>query len=128
MKFLVGFIFMVLMSIAGYGQTSCCCLPADIKADTVVDTVMVASATGTQTVVPVTVKQTLKKLKAKCSKGKLRDGKGKEIRFVQLQGCWGNPPQDYLEIMQKQRTDLDDLKKRYTVVEITCNPSGLPIP
>ncbi len=102
------------------------CLPADVQESTVVNTSN--SGRGAHTVTPITVKQTLNKLKARCSHGKLLDRKGKQIRFYNLQGCWGNPPPDYLEIIEKQRTDLDNLKKKYTVVEITCNPSGFPLP
>jgi hypothetical protein len=71
-----------------------------------------------------TVKQTLKMMKAKCSKGKLVDSKKREIRFYNLQGCWGNPPADYGEIMENQQKELAELKKKYTVIEISCNPTG----
>jgi hypothetical protein len=71
-----------------------------------------------------TVRQTLKMMKAKCTKGKLVDAKKREIRFYNLQGCWGNPPQDYLEIMDNQRKEIAEMKKKYTVIEISCNPDG----
>jgi hypothetical protein len=71
-----------------------------------------------------TIKQRLDKLDARCKSGKLVDGKNREIRFYQLQGCWGNPPPGYQEIMNRQREELEELKKKYNVVEITCNPSG----
>jgi hypothetical protein len=71
-----------------------------------------------------TVKQTLRVMKAKCWKGKLVDAKKREIYFYDLQGCWGNPPQDYLEIMDNQRKEIAELKKKYTVIEINCNPDG----
>jgi hypothetical protein len=70
------------------------------------------------------VKLRLDKLDARCRAGKLVDGKNREIRFYQLQGCWGNPPPDYQEILIKQREELEELKRKYTVIEITCNPSG----
>ncbi len=119
--------FLILLTIAGFGKNYTC-LPADVKEETVVTVVTQASATGAQTYTPVTVRQTLKKMRARCSHGKLLDCKGKQIRFFQLQGCWGNPPEDYLEIMEKQRASLENLKKKYTVIELTCNPSGIPIP
>jgi hypothetical protein len=36
----------------------------------------------------------------------------------------GNPPADYQEILQRQREELEKLKKQYTVIEMTCNPEG----
>jgi hypothetical protein len=76
----------------------------------------------------MTVAQKLASLKARCKRGKLVDGAGKEIRFFHLKGCWGNPPEGYQEILDKQAGELATLKKRYTVIEMTCNPSGILIP
>ncbi len=90
------------------------CLPKEIK-----ETALVSKSK--------TVRQTLKMIKAKCSKGKLVDAKKREIRFYNLQGCWGNPPADYLEIMENQQTEIAELKKKYMVIEISCNPHGLLI-
>ncbi len=73
----------------------------------------------------VTVEQKLVELKARCRRGKLVDRSGKEIRFYRLAGCWGNPPADYREILERQRRELEKLKKRYTVIELTCNPDGI---
>jgi hypothetical protein len=73
----------------------------------------------------VTVKDKLNVLKARCRKGKLVDVKGRQIRFYHLQGCWGNPPADYSEILDRQRNEIEKLKKRYTVIEMTCNPNGV---
>jgi hypothetical protein len=99
------------------------CLPADIRLDTVVSVIRkTASLRGE--VERETVKQRLDKLDARCKSGKLVDGKNKEIRFYRLQGCWGNPPADYLEILDNQQKELQELNKKYTVIEITCNPSG----
>ncbi len=72
-----------------------------------------------------TVIHRLDKIGARCKSGKLVDPKGKEIRFYRLQGCWGNPPADYLEILEQQKTELTQLKKKFTVIEITCSQSGL---
>ncbi|HEX8737186.1 MAG TPA: hypothetical protein VF721_17775 [Pyrinomonadaceae bacterium] len=99
------------------------CLPPDINLETVVSTRQVKSAAGNK-IEPETVKQRLDKIKAGCRAGKLFDGKGREIRFYRLQGCWGNPPQDYQEILDNQQRELQELKKKYAVIEITCNPSG----
>ena len=103
------------------------CMPADIREGTVASFRAEPSAKTGQAESPVTIGQTLKTLKARCSRGKLIDRRGKQIRFYQLDGCWGNPPANYLEIMEKQRKDLKDMKRKYTVVELTCNASGLPV-
>jgi hypothetical protein len=72
----------------------------------------------------ITVQEKLASLKARCKRGKLVDGSGKQIYFFRLQGCWGNPPENYQEILDKQNRELLSLRKRYTVIEMTCNPSG----
>ena len=59
---------------------------------------------------------------------KLLDSKLRQVRFYFVQGCWGNPPSDYLEILARQRKEIETLKQTYTVIEMTCNPSGIPIP
>ena len=74
----------------------------------------------------MTAEQRLRALKAKCVKSKLLDGDGKEIRFYRLQGCWGNPPADYRDILQRQSRELSALKKRFTVIEIPCDSTGDP--
>lgn len=99
------------------------CLPPDVELETIVSATQIESAAGNK-IVKETVKQRLDKINAGCRAGKLADGKGREIRFYRLQGCWGNPPQDYQEILNNQQKELEELKKKYTVIEITCNPSG----
>lgn len=99
------------------------CLPADIKEDMVVGWDNPVNSERPSK--PVTVRQTLAKLKARCVCDKLVDGRGKEIRFFPLQGCWGNPPEGYQEILERQKTEIEGLKKKYSVIEMTCNPSGL---
>ena len=99
------------------------CLPEDVKHDQVVSVISKTSGLKGE-VERETVKQRLDKLDARCKAGKLVDARNREIRFYQLQGCWGNPPADYLEIMNAQQKELQELKKKYTVIEITCNPSG----
>jgi hypothetical protein len=100
------------------------CLPADIKEDTVIGWDNPVNSERPST--PITVRQTLAKLKAKCVCDKLVNRRGKEIRFFQLQGCWGQPPPNYQAIMENQRVELDGLKKKYLVIEVTCNQSGIP--
>jgi hypothetical protein len=74
-----------------------------------------------------TVEEKLIAIKARCKKGKLVDASGKEIYFFRMTGCWGNPPADYQEILQRQNDELEKLRKRYTVIEMTCNPEGVQI-
>lgn len=100
------------------------CLPPDVTLETIVSTSIVESAAGNK-IEKESVKQRLDKINAGCRAGKLLDGKGREIRFYRLQDCWGNPPPDYLSIVENQQKELAELKKKYTVVELTCNPSGL---
>jgi hypothetical protein len=105
------------------------CLPAGIKLSDVVEATMAGNANG-QPVKSrqVTVEQKLKELKATCNReDKLVDGNGRQIVFYHLIGCWGNPPPDYQELLQKQRGEIERLKQQYTVIEMTCNPSGVRI-
>jgi len=103
------------------------CLPPDIKEDSVVKVIQERSPNGALVSRQVTVKQTLQKLQAKCRKGILVDGDEKPIRFFKVQGCWGNPPADYLEVLERQRKELQDLKKSFTVIEMQCNTDGMPL-
>lgn len=113
MKVAVLISFFIVLSFEARSQ-SYPCLPTDVKADELVKR-------------DVSVKQSLKKLKAKCYKGRLVDPKRRTIRFFRLQGCWGNPPQDYLEIMEAQRLEIASLRKKYTVIEISCGLYGMPM-
>ncbi len=106
------------------GSAKYVCLPPDIPAETVVEAKQI-SATADRRVKIETAAQRLNKMNARCKAGKLRDHKGREIRFYRLQSCWGNPPADYLAVLDAERKELADLKKKFAVVEITCNPSGL---
>jgi hypothetical protein len=100
------------------------CLPAEIQPADIVSANLV---TGT-TVKKVTVAQKLKTLQAKCQNTQLADGTGREIRFYQLQGCWGTPSLNADKIRSQQRRKLAALQQSYTVVEMTCNPGGFPLP
>ena len=98
------------------------CLPAGIQPTDVVST----RTTGNKgKVITVTVNEKLSELKARCRKGKLVDGAGKEIRFYQLIGCWGNPPDDYQQQLERQARELAQLRKRYRVIEMTCDAGGV---
>src|SRR6185295_10451512 len=76
---------------------ACACLPKDINRTDVVT--VQQKRPGKPGGTKVTVEQKLKQIKAKCRKGKLVDSAGKPIYFYQLQGCWGNPPAGYQEIL-----------------------------
>lgn len=103
------------------------CLPSDIKLTDIVSAQVIRSDASGNTVKRVNVKERLTALKARCRRGKLVDRRGRQIYFYRLTGCWGNPPANYLEILERQRNELSNLKKRYTVVEMSCNTSGLEI-
>jgi hypothetical protein len=106
------------------GQDALNCLPSDIRLADVVETQRLKRGTEPGAVKRITVKDKLAALKARCEGGGLVDADGREIRFYRLQGCWGNPPANYREILARQQKELEDLKKRFTVIEMTCNPSG----
>ena len=69
---------------------------------------------------PKTLQSRLSELKAQCKNRKLVSRSGKEIRIVQLIGCWGNPPEDYQEQLDRQQRELKELKEKYIVIEIPC--------
>jgi hypothetical protein len=104
------------------------CLPDGINATDIVSTREVKSPKGRREVQKISVEQKLKDLKARCRRGKLVDASGTEIRFYKLAGCWGHPSDDDREVLDRQKQELAKLRKRYRVVEMTCNPSGEQIP
>ena len=89
------------------------CLPKDVRADEVL-----SLGKGTS---QLTVKQKLAQMKARCRGGKLFDAKGREIRFFRV-SCWGNPPPDYLEILQRENEQIKKLQQRFTVITFSCSP------
>jgi hypothetical protein len=95
------------------------CLPAGTNLEEVISLPQPKSNSGTASK-RVTLGETLSRLNARCKKGKLIAGNGREIRFYRLIGCWGNPPEDYQEQLARQTQELQRLKKKYTVVEIPC--------
>ena len=101
------------------------CLPAGVTAQTVVSVEGVQTDAGHNVVKRITVRDRLVALKARCRKGKLVDGRGREITFYRLKGCWGNPPADYQEILARQHAEIEKLQKRCTVITLTCNPDGM---
>jgi hypothetical protein len=104
------------------------CLPAGVtlKSEVVDDLSLVGpgnqseSSATKQNQKPKKLKSALTELNAQCKKGKLTNRTGKEIRIVQLIGCWGNPPDDYQEQMDRQRREIEELRKKYIVIEVPC--------
>lgn len=101
------------------------CLPQKVK---VSDVVTVEGGKKGAAASRRTVGDQLNQIKARCRNGKLIDGRGKQIYFYRLTGCWGYAPANYLEILERQRNEIRELKKRYNVLEMPCNPQGLLIP
>ena len=125
-RFLLSAAMLVALSPLSSASSACtrnidACMPAGTQATDVVSSQAVKPGGK---VVTVTVAQKLKALGARCRKGKLVDAKGTEIRFYQLVGCWGNPPDDYQEQLERQAKELAKLRKRYRVIEMTCDSSG----
>ena len=90
------------------------CLPKDVHSDDVVSYSKRAKGN-------VTVEKTLIQMKAQCRKSKLTDAKRREIRFFRP-SCWGNPPEGYLEIQQRENSELQKLKRTYAVIVFACDP------
>ncbi|HET6863184.1 MAG TPA: hypothetical protein VFH91_09050 [Pyrinomonadaceae bacterium] len=110
------------MSVNSKSDSFSACLPDEIKPEMLVTLEPNPETTPANNAKPkpVTVRQRLIQLKAHCKDGKLLDGQGKEIRFVQLIGCWGNPPEDYQEQLNQQQAEIKRLKEKYIVVQISC--------
>jgi hypothetical protein len=89
------------------------CLPNDVHLNDVVTPGKTAKRN-------VTVEKTLIQMKAQCRHSKLVDAKRREIRFFRP-SCWGNPPADYLEIQQRENSELQKLKRTYAVIVFGCN-------
>ena len=88
------------------------CLPADTSLD------QIATYSPKRN---VTVGEKLIELNARCVRGRVVGANNKEIRFFR-NACWGIPPPDYLEIQAEQKRKLAQLKKKYTVIVISCDP------
>ncbi|MEP6810456.1 MAG: hypothetical protein ABI992_09450 [Chthoniobacterales bacterium] len=106
------------------------CLPRGIQLSQTAETAIISGMNGaSDRRQPVTVEEKLRLLGATCAaENKLIDSHGRSIVFFHLQGCWGNPPPDYREILGQQRRQLETLRASNSVIEITCNPSGAQIP
>jgi hypothetical protein len=122
-------IILITIVILAFGQVVLAqkypCLPNRIKTDTVVSATFAPPPRISK---KVYVKDELKRLNARCSKGKLIDSKKLEIKFYWLTGCWGYRNPDWEKISRKQSEELAELRKKFTVITLTCNPSGVPRP
>ena len=116
-------LLVMLLSAPTFALATDSCLPVGIQPTDVVSA-QKARAGNHGKVVTVTVAEKLKELRAGCRKHKLVDARGTEIRFYRNIGCWGNPPDDYQQQLERQAKDLAKLRKRYRVIEMTCNSSG----
>jgi hypothetical protein len=74
-----------------------------------------------------TVAQRLRQLGASCRGDTLVDSSARPIRFYRLH-CFGAPTTYALETLRRERAELDSLRRRYTVVGMTCSPTGEPTP
>ena len=106
----------------GLAERFSACLPEGVSLNEIVSASEDKSVAAANK--KVTIRDALHRLNARCKRGKLVDGKGKEIYFFRLIGCWGNPPEDYQEQLTKQQQALERLRKKYTVIEISCNQTG----
>ena len=123
MHYVLIFVLMSFSIMTPPRQAYCKCLPEGVSETDVVTHRPVKPGNVNETKA-VTVAETLDQLKARCRNGRLLDQAGKQIYFFHLTGCWGNPPEDYQEILDRQNSELTRLKKRYHVIEMTCNESG----
>jgi hypothetical protein len=104
------------------------CLPPGIQPADIVSATLVQTGPAGDIIKKVEVKDKLERLQARCHEGKLVDGAGKKIYFYRLIGCWGMPPANYEVLLHRQNDELKKLREQYTVIELTCNPSGIPHP
>ncbi len=119
---LVTILFSSFLTIAG---TDHGCLPKGVALESIVSGENSKSANGSIQKT-ATVRQTLTRIKARCKRGKLVDGASKQVYFYQLIGCWGNPPENYQELLERQDQEIQRLKKRYRVIQISCAQTGDP--
>ena len=118
MKNLFPILLLFAFSSPAKATDSLSCLPNDVKNDT-----MISSGNTPREI--VTIREALGRIGARCQDEKLVDKAGREIHFVRLIGCWGNPPADYQKQLSHQAREIERLKERYTVLEIPCGPTNL---
>jgi len=101
------------------------CVPKDVDLNSLVVS-EVNKPTSKSSAGQITVIQRLNQLKARCKKGKLVDGKNRPIYLYPMIGCWGNPPDNYLDMLRQQDEEIQRLKKKYVVVQISCAQGADP--
>jgi hypothetical protein len=100
------------------------CLPTGIQANSIVSAEIVNG-----TVKQTTVQQTLTRMSARCQGNQLVDGKGRKVAFFKFSTCGGAAPTpQMIRERQQEQANLMNLKKRFQVIEMTCNPGGYPLP
>ncbi|MDP9202022.1 MAG: amidohydrolase family protein [Gemmatimonadota bacterium] len=95
------------------------CLPSNVKPADVVWAEL--SRGAPPKLITVTVEDTLKQLRARCARGTLVDPDGKEVRFYPVH-CFGSPTPYAIETLRRERADLEALRKRYRVIEMSAIP------
>jgi hypothetical protein len=105
-----------------FGRQKFPCLPKGIKGDAACE----FDYRGTK-VRKITVDEKLTEMQARCEKGKLVDAAGKEIRFYVVH-VFGAPTDYAIKTMQRERKEIEALKKTYTVIELPADQSGEPRP
>ena len=110
---------------AAFAPPRFACLPKNIRPGDIVS----AEWTGSDhpRLRQVTVEQTLAHMHARCDGGKLVDRGKREIRFYRVH-CFGAPTEYALETTRREAAELKELRATYTVVQMTCSPTGQPIP
>ncbi len=100
------------------------CLPAGVNLDS---RISVDPSTAKKPLKSrTTVREELRHLNARCKRGKLVDRGSRPIQFYTLIGCWGNPPEDYQEVLAKQEADIKQLERKYTVIRVPCQQTTDP--
>ena len=117
-------LFLVQLNCPPPAQQKYPCLPSPHRPSDIVSAERVGDPPQVH---KVTVEDKLAQLGARCNEGKLVDAEGKEIRFYRLH-CFGAPTSFAMEALRQERAELDALKDKYTVIEMTCSPSGAPTP
>ncbi len=113
------FCCLFVLFVSAHGQLKC--IPDDVNADDFAVVNGVPTKAKEPSEKRPTVKDQLNAIGARCLRQKLIDRRGRQVKFYLLKGCWGNPPADYLEILDRQRDELKRMRKRYTVIEISCD-------
>src|SRR5262245_52206492 len=98
---LLAFMLLAALAAAPHETQACACVPKDVACDEVAAVALAKPGSDVPSTT-VTVAEQLETIKARCRKGRLVDPAGRQIRFYRMAGCWGNPPEDYQEILRRQ--------------------------